>query len=255
MAKRRPLWIALALLALPWAVQADSGTKADTLAQRLVALRTQVEQLQDRLQGLESEHKARLASLAQQRAEVEANLRRARLQVKQLRQTLEAHRQAIQRAKEQDHSLIPTLQAAIASQRQRVRSGLPFQVAQRLALLDQLQRDLDQGVITSAQAASRLWAFIEDEARLARESGLYRQPVTTAGGEVLADVARIGLVALFYRAPDGSLGYLAREGDAWRARRLEETADREQVALLFESLEKQLRSGFFTLPNALEVER
>ncbi len=241
------------LLALAAPVQADDDL--EHLARELMTLRDRVEGLQDRLDALETERKSRLSALAQQRAEAEANLRRARLQAEELEQNLTALRRQIERDRAEDRTLVPAVKEALARQRARVRAGLPFKVKQRLGVLDEIEGNLDAGAITSAQAAARLWAFIEDEARLARESGLYREPVTVAGGEVLADVARLGLVALYYRTPEGELGHLVRDGDAWRTRPLTEEGDREQVAELFSALEKRVRTGFFTLPNALEVTR
>jgi len=191
------------LWCLCWGAALAAPADLEGLARDLMDLRSRVEALQTRLDGLEEQRKSRLAALAQQRAETEANLRRARIQVRQLEETLAAHRREIHRNQAQDRTLVPALKQAMEAECRRIRAGLPFKVQARLGVLADIEDNLEQGAITAAQAASRLWAFLEDEARLARESGLHREPVTVAGEEVLADVARLGLVALYYRTPGG----------------------------------------------------
>ncbi len=249
---RSLLWV-LTLTAACFSPSASAQESLETLARELVAMRGEVEQLQSRLDELQQAQRARRLALAGQRAELEGKLRQARLQEKQLRRSLEEQREAIRRAQSEDQALAPLLHRLIERQRQRVQSGLPFKTQERLALLDEIQTELEHGVISAAQAATRLWAFIEDEARLARESGLYRQPVDIGGEIVLAEVARLGLIALFYRSPEGRVGYLQRDENAWRARPITDPEAGRQVDELFEALARQVHSGFFLLPNALEV--
>ena len=104
-------------------------------------------------------------------------------------------------------------------------------------------------------AAARVWAFAEDERRLSRENVLDRQVISLDGEEVLVDVARLGMVAMYWRAPDGRVGQSRRSESGWTQQRLE-SAQAEQVEVLFDSLANGIRSGVFELPGLLaEVEK
>ena len=124
-------------------------------------------------------------------------------------------------------------------------------VSERTAELAEIRKQLAQDVLTPHKAAKRLWTFYEDEIRLAEENGVYQQTVTVAGEEKLADVARLGMMMLFFKTPDGDYGRALKEHGEWMYKVYRDEADRDQVKELFASFRKQVRTGFFTLPNAL----
>jgi len=70
------------------------------------------------------------------------------------------------------------------------------------------------------------------------------------GVELLAEVARVGLVALYFRAPDGRVGFAIREGDGWTWQTVDGRADADRIEGLFETLGKGIRTGAFDLPWA-----
>jgi hypothetical protein len=49
------------------------------------------------------------------------------------------------------------------------------------------------------------------------------------------------------------MGYARREPAGWRFAVATEAADQARIALLFDSLGKQIRQGYFELPAALAV--
>ena len=103
--------------------------------------------------------------------------------------------------------------------------------------------------MTPESAAARLWAFVEDELRLSRENALDRQVIPLPEGEVLAEVARLGMVALYFRTDGGLTGAaVPRDGGyAWEV--ITDRDDQKAVAALFEKLRHGVRTGAFTLPN------
>ena len=104
-------------------------------------------------------------------------------------------------------------------------------------------------LVTPEAGAARLWAFLEDELRLVRENGLDRQIVPVDGAEVLADVARLGMVGLYYRTDGGAVGLAEWDGAAWGWRRIESRDEQKAVEALFEKMKHGVRSGAFTLPG------
>ena len=236
--------LAVTLLAFP----AAAADPLDELAKRLVNARADVESLQSDLAEQQTQHGQRLRSLAGQRMELEAAVQREELKVRRLERTLAAARARQLESSVQAEELEPIARATIETMRARVRAGLPFQVAERLASLDELERHLVQGTLPPARVLSRLWAFAEDEVRLASETGLHQQTITLDGQQVLADVAKVGMVMLYFRTGE-QFGYAVRAAEGWEYQRVEGGGERDQVRNLFVTLDKKIRTGFFELPN------
>lgn len=223
----------------------------DSLSQRLIVLRGEVEDLSAELALQREEGKQRIGALLTQRSEVQARAGRESRNQEKLKKLLSKNRQLAQQAGVDAQALKPVLVQSIASIEQVVRSGLPFQQQERLAALKILRDQMNSGVLSAPRAANRLWAFCEDELHLARENGIYRQAVEIDGESVLVDVARLGMVMLYFRAPDQRYGMARKQGDNWTYEVASNEEDSKRIANLFESLQKQIRTGVFELPSAI----
>lgn len=244
------LLIGLLLLPLVLAAQsADEGNNLEALAEELVRIRGEVESLNAELNRKQENHRNEMSSLAAQKGELEATLRREQLRVDQLEEELELNRQRTAQAGIAGESLIPVAQEAIASLQAHIDSSLPFKPQERMAALEEIRTQLETGALAPPRAVNRLWGFYEDELRLTRESGLHSQVITLDGEQVLADVARLGTVAMYFKTRDGEYGQAERRGDNWRFARLDDRAAIQRIDTLFESLRKQIRAGYFELPN------
>lgn len=231
------------------AVAAEGDVQA--LARRLAELRAEVEELSGEVAGKKAEIDAKLRSTRSQRADLEMQIQREETRSRQLRQAIHKHRERIEASKKTEKDLEPATVAAIARVRATVEKSLPFKRSERLAEIDKLDKQLDDGLISPQQAVSRLWQFVEDELRLARENGLHRQVVEVDGEEVLADVARVGMVAIYFKTEDGRFGMASQTGQGWAWKKLSGEQSFEQVRYLFDSFEKNIRVGYFEIPNAL----
>jgi len=249
------LSIAMALaLALPLAVSPPAAAdEADQLAQRLIALRGDVEQLNSELEQSREAQRAELLGLAQQRAQLTADLGRQQLGAQEARDRLQTAATERSGAGVADAALQPVLLAALAEFDRQVVAGLPFKVAERRAALAAIRVEIESGRLGSHRAANRVWAFIEDEFRLARETALHQQTLTLDGANVLADVVKVGSMMLFFRSADGGVGYAERERAGWRWVVASEAGQQAQIEALFDALDKQIRQGYFELPNVLAV--
>jgi len=229
----------------------DKDDAALQLGRKLTEARAELEALNARLNSRRKALDARTEANERQKADVESQVRREETRLKLAEQALARVRQQETERTAEGRALVPALKAAVAQVRASIKAGLPFRQTDRLAELDQLEAQLDAGTLRPGQALTRLWSLIQDEQRLGGESGLYRQPVTIDGQQMLADTLRVGMVMLFLRLPDGRFGYARREGTDWRY--LVETDPAQQTLLraVFDSFAKRVRSGFFTLPNAL----
>jgi hypothetical protein len=251
--KAAHLWAVAAAVALA-AAPAFSGELAP-LAARLAQLRSEVETLSAQISERSQDAQDRTRSFTRQRQELELELLRERARVERLRAQLAQRRQEIAAQASDEQELSPLFDRSAARVRAYLTASLPFRTAERLAELDKIEEQVRTGLLRHPQALMRLWSLVEDELRMTRESGLYRQAIVLDGTERLADVARLGTVALYFQTSDQRSGYAVRDKGAWVYRELTDKRDRGQVGALFDAFKKQLRVGFFELPNALIVGR
>ena len=236
------------------AAQSSEQSQVDKLVGQIIELRADVEELDSRLQTLKKEHENRMSSLARRQGTLEANRENERLRVEKLRKRLADLRQQTQEVGVANEELEPVLKDALAGARDYVSSALPFKRGERLAKLDELESQLDSGALKPPRVANRLWSFHADEVRLTGESGIYRQPVSVGGEERLVDVARVGMMLLYFRTDDNQYGYAEPRGDRWSFRYVDDREAASRIDGLFDSLKKQIRTGFFRLPNPMSPE-
>ncbi len=241
---------AAVLLALFGALslKADPLTK---LAEELIRLRTEVETLNAEVESRKQELKSRLKTLAMQKAETEAAIQKETLRVKQVQVALSRKQVEVAHEAFDQEKLRPVIERAIAGAVAVVEKGVPFKRTERLAELNELKTQVETAAITPFTAIARLWSFYEDEYRMSRENGIFRQAIVVDGQEKLADIARLGTVMMYFRLSDGTAGRVVRNGDRWDYVTEQDKKQRERIALLFDSLKKQIRTGYFELPNVL----
>jgi len=223
-------------------------------AEQLAELRAEVEGLASELALMKDDPRSRMRSLQAERGDLESRVRREELRIEQLRQEAARVREATEIDAATTEALAPVLLESLDRVSAQIDAGLPFRTSDRKQEVERLRSQLEGGLLPPGKVASRLWQLVEDELRLSRESGLYKQVLPLAGDEVLAEVARIGMVGMYFRTEDGRLG-VARAGPAgWTYDVLDGPDDRRLVAELFDALKKQIRVGYFELPQLLAQE-
>ena len=236
------------MIGLALTVPATAQDAADPLAERLISARGEVEQLNSELELLREEQRSVLAGLSAQRAELSASVDRQQLLAREAEAKLAEAEARASEAGASGDSLVPLLHQAIDALIAQIRGGLPFQVDQRVDALEEIRTQMTAGTLSPSRAVNRLWASFEDEFRLTRENSLHSQTVELAGERVLADVAKIGSMALYFRTQDGRVGQATQAGGEWRFVEITQANQRAQVLALFDALRKQIRVGFFELP-------
>ncbi len=242
--------VLLALTAVGPVARAQSNQSTlENLAAQIAQKRARLESLSDELELAKTEYNEELRSLATQTADVETQINRQELRLSQIEQDLEDARSQIQQAEGSVEGVEPLANQTIAQLRGHINSALPFQVSQRLGAVDTLERLMTDGNIEDTTAITRLWNMVDSEFRLATESGVYQQTITVEGESKLADVARLGTVLLYFRTFDGRSGYAVPTDGGWSYQLAAGREEEEQIANLFESLRRNLREGFFEIPN------
>ncbi|MBH25527.1 MAG: hypothetical protein CMH57_13975 [Myxococcales bacterium] len=247
---RRALLITALLLTSSLTLTSALADDPAELAKDLSRLRSEVEALNSDIELERDSMRSRLRALSAQKADLELELQRENLRMRQLEDARTKRETRIASTSSSEDLLKPSVSKIAAALKERVEAGLPFKTEERLADLERIEEQLERGLIKPSDALSRLWSRYEDELRLTRENGLYKQVVVVDGEEVLADVARLGMVAMYFKTPTGGYGRMVREGAGWVAKPYTRPENAEQVAALFDAFQKNIRVGFFTLPNA-----
>ncbi|MFH1463770.1 MAG: DUF3450 family protein [Pseudomonadota bacterium] len=233
-------------LALPVRALAEEPDYA-ALAVELAELRAEVERTETALTARRAHAEASLHALVEQQSELQVLIQREQLRLDGAReQILELQAAAGDRGAEVQ-ALAPIVVRHAEALMAEARRAAPFRLEDRLAELEAVRDGVASGAMDPRAGAARLWRHVEDELKLCEEAGLARQAVPLEGGAVLAQVAHLGLVALFFRTDDGRFGRAVPADDGWRYEVLGGGAARA-LATLFDALDKGVRSGAFRLP-------
>ncbi len=221
-----------------WLVGSSSPSAAENLAEDVSAARAAVEALAERLDTERRMARDDLMALRAERAELARQVRLEEIR----RDTLARLRaERTKRVEDQEgyvQTLLQPVQRSIASAKAYVSATLPFKREERMKRLEKIEADLAVTHPDPAQALTRLWRFVEEEEALAREIGLSQQAIDVEGKRFLADVARIGMTLLYFRLPDGDVGWVQKLKGTWSFERIDVREAAETVRNLFVSLEK-----------------
>ena len=245
-ASRCALGLTLLLAAL---ARGGEDEELTNLARELVQKRTEVERLASQLELDKAAQREALRSAAQQRADLERQVKALEQELEQVAQASAGQAAAVESRQAARAALTPLVARHLTALEAQVRGGLPFRTAERAGELARLRGELLAGRLAAPEAIGRLWSSYEDELRLCRENALHREQVEIDGRSQLVDVVRVGMVLGYFRGLDGRYGLIAPSEQGWRWSLVEDRATRQQIAALFEAQDKHIRQGFFLLPN------
>ncbi|MDP2097807.1 MAG: DUF3450 family protein [Methylobacter sp.] len=241
------------LVALLLVAPLSYGEALGNLTQSLIQIRSEVEELQSQLDMEKQDHKSKMDSLGSQMSDLSVENRRQKLGLEKLEQAVQKLQASKQAALSGDEALMPVVLSSLGNLREVVAGSLPFKVDERLSELDSLKSQLENGSLDPKRAANRIWAFIEDEIRLTRENGVYSQTIELDGKSLLADIAKLGSMFIYFQTSNNQVGMAQKKEGAWQFVEMTDPASKQQISTLFESLKKQIRQGYFELPNPLEL--
>mgnify|MGYP006280881327 FL=1 len=236
-----------------FAQDVDNGA-LQALAQRISEKRAELEELSDELDLTKTEFNERLRSLSTQTADVEALINREELQLAQVEDDIAEVQREIDRARSGSLDVSPVVDELTERVRAYIEAGIPFQRSQRLETVATIERLRADGSLGDQTALTRLWNIVDSEFRLVGDSGLYRQTISLQGEEKLAEVARLGMVLLYFRTLDGQVGTAIPVDGSYRYETVTDPDSRRQIEELFDALQRNLRQGFFTVPNPYRQE-
>lgn len=224
----------------------------ENLAKSLAKIRGEVETLQTQLDMEKEKHSSRMSALNSQLADLSVEERRQKLSIEKLQNSLEKLTESTQKAEQSGDKLKPVLLTILSDYKNYIQAGFPFKKDDRLKAVTSLENSINNQLIDPNKAINQAWALIEDEIRLSKENGIYQQTVELNGENLLVDIAKLGTVFLFFQTRDNRSGMAKRSAEGgWKYEMTDSASDAEHIKILFDSLKKQIRQGYFEIPNPL----
>ena len=237
------------------AITSTSLTAANNaeMIQSIMKLRGDVEGLYSQIDANKDNYKSQMKSYAMQVADNEAQINRKDTALKVANAEMKNLEKMIAEKGASGNDLSPMIVTALNNLATIIKAGIPFKVDDRIADIEKIKADLKSGNITQEKALSLTWASYDDVLRMTKEIGIFKQQINVGGEEKLAKVAKIGSVMLFFITPDEQMGYAKKSGDKYSFVAVDDTKSKKEIHDLFDALLKQIRTGYFNLPNALLV--
>jgi hypothetical protein len=230
------------------------GSSLENLAKALAKIRGEVETLQTQLDTEKEKHGSRMSALNSQLADLSVEERRQKMSIEKLQHSIEKMTADAKKAEQSGENLKPVLLAILKDYKQYIQTGFPFKTEDRIKAIENLENNVVNQIIDPNKAINQAWSLIEDEIRLSKENGIYQQTILLDGEKVLVDIAKLGTVFLFFQTRDSRVGMAKKlTNSGWKFETAGDTGDIERITKLFDSLKKQIRQGYFELPNPLKI--
>ncbi len=228
-----------------------SASESENMVNSIMKLRSDVEKLYTQISDNKEMYKAELKSLSMQKADLETQINRQETALKQANLEITNTQKKIQELSVKNEDITPLLLNAVETLKVAIKEGIPFKVTDRVAELDKTKAQLENKQLTPQRALSQVWSAYEDAIRLTKENGIFKQSIIVNGKEKLCEIAKIGSVMMFFKTPDESVGYVKKEKQAYNYVVAHNEKEKKEINTLFDALHKQIRTGYFQLPNAL----
>ena len=221
------------------------------LIKSIMKLRAEVETLYNQIDENKDSYKSQMKSYTMQIADNEAQINRRETSLKLTMQEIKSTQDKIKELAGQTEDLSPMIDNAILQLKKEINAGIPFKVKERISSLDKIQSDFKAKNITQEKALALVWSSYDDTVRMSKEIGHFKQEITLDGEPIMAKVAKIGSVMLFFATPDQRLGYVTKESGKYVYKVTTDEVEKAHIVEFFDALRKQIRTGYFMLPNAL----
>ncbi len=222
-----------------------------SFASELVRLRGEVESLSSEVESKKQDLRQKLKALSMQSAELEASIQKEEIRTKQLEAALSKKRTLKKDDNFDEEKLKEIILKSIGDISESVKKTIPFKQKERIAELNTIKDAVAANAMNPFVALAKLWSFAEDEIRITKENGLFRETLQIEQKEILVDVAKIGTVMMFFKTTDNRVGSALKTSSGYSFVIEKDKEKTEKIALLFDALKKQIRSGFFEIPYAL----
>jgi len=243
----KTIGIALSALLTTTTLLANS----DNMAESLMKLRAQIEQLDTQIDDEKDAYKASMKSFTMQKSELEAMVSREELKIKQIQKELAKVQEQIKKNSKNSEGLKPLVLNAADNLIAYIQTTIPFKTNDRVNTVTQIKDQLNANLLTPQKALSMVYNSYADELRMTKENGIFKQTIKLDGENKLAEIARVGTMMMFFKTPNDEVGYVTKENNTWTYKQELNKEKQDEIFNIFDAFKKQIRTGYFTLPNAL----
>ena len=226
----------------------------EDIVSSIIKLRGDVENLYTTIEENKQRYNSQMKSLSMQSTDSDAQINRKSTSIKIAKAELEKIKVKIKETSSGNDEIKPLVTKALDLLQKTIKDGIPFMVEQRVSDLKKIKSDLNEGLITNEKALSLTWASYDDTIRVTKEIGLFKQQISLKGKKVLAKIAKIGSVMMFFSTPNNEVGYVEKTDNGYNYKHITNPDDIKKIVTLFDALQKQIRTGYFELPNALVLQ-
>ena len=243
--------LALSATLLASSLTANTNEK---LVNSIISLRGDVENLYTNIKENKEGYHSEMKSLSMQITDTEAQINRKNTSIKLAQSELNKITRKIKETSSGNSEIKPLVLNALDLLEKSINEGIPFMLEARVADLHKIKSDLEIGLITNEKALLLTWTSYDDTIRVTKEIGLFKQEINIKGKKVLAQIAKLGSVAMFFSTPSNEVGFVVKDANKYDYKQITNPEDIKKIVVLFDALQKQIRTGYFELPNALVLQ-
>jgi hypothetical protein len=232
---------------LGFLLSAQAQAEVPALMKDIVALRAELETISRENESLQKEKSAELDLWVQKKLELEGLVQKETLRQLQLKEKAKLLGSKVKVEAKANPEGKAELLAWIANAQNWVQHSIPFRQNHRLAVLKSIEERTQAGLESVELLSAELWRFYEDEFKMAADNEYRITEAPATGGGKKAEVARLGLVAMYSRADDGTVEVHKKVEGKWLAQKLSAAESIEAVRLL-DNLKAKKDSGLYSLP-------
>jgi hypothetical protein len=233
---------------------AAADPNLDGLAEQVARLRGEIETLDAQLGEHKEARRSELRMFGAQKSTLELEIQREELRAKQLSERLARSKERAKTSVDRQEHLTEAILQAIHPLKQSLENSIPYLLSERSAAFEAIENELSSRTLAPSAALSRLWEWIDEELKLAKENGVHQQPLVIDGEELLVDVGRIGMAALYFRTTDGRVGSAKKANTTWTWVVETNLEAQNEIQHLIAILEQDAAKGFLVLPSMLTSE-
>ena len=217
---------------------AFSPAGASPLAEEVSAMRTDVESMAEALESQRLSNREELSRLRSERAELERKVRLERIRRDTLEKLIQERTQRVDDQEGRLLNMLAPIKRSVDAAKAYLKATMPFKREERFRQLNRIEADLAVTHPDLSRALTGLWRFVEEEEAMAREISFAQQVIELDGQRLLADVVRIGLALMYFRLPNGDMGWVVFGDQGWQYERINAAAAREAIVRLFKDVEQ-----------------
>ena len=235
------------LIILP---QTSFGSSQD-LSEKLMELRSEIQQEADQLETEKLRINASLQSLTVQKGELLSQKDLLEMKKKEMSKSLAAKKKAHNgedpeaykgQSKKIDQSLIAL--------REYYQSAVPFKVKERLKEIDKLKQKKENKELTIAEYFESYWSLLQRELRLSESIEVQKGFVEIDEERFEVEYLKVGMLSLYFKTRTGEYGHFVSQDlkNSWEPVWIQNPDHKKRLSELYIARSQGVTDGIYQIP-------